>query len=180
VTHDQVEAMTMADKIVVLDGGDVAQVGAPLEIYHYPKNIFVAGFIGSPKMNFINVHIQAVEAERVEVLLPNCQSIWIPVDGKTVNSGDEMILGIRPEHLVPVEDADIVITGETIVVEKLGNETQVYLHIEGCDEDVIYRVADTLSIDADEKLDIGIPAHRCHLFHKNGLACQRLYIETTS
>lgn len=179
VTHDQVEAMTMADKIVVLDGGDVAQVGAPLEIYHYPKNLFVAGFIGSPKMNFINVHIQAVEAERVEVLLPNCQSIWIPVDGKTVNAGDEMILGIRPEHLVPVEDADIVIAGETIVVEKLGNETQVYLHIEGSDEDVIYRVADTLSIDADEKLDIGIPAHRCHLFHKNGLACQRLHKETT-
>ena len=96
-----------------------------------------------------------------------------------MNAGDEMILGIRPEHLVPVEDADIVIAGETIVVEKLGNETQVYLHIEGSDEDVIYRVADTLSIDADEKLDIGIPAHRCHLFHKNGLACQRLYKETT-
>ncbi|GAM68167.1 maltose/maltodextrin transport ATP-binding protein malK [Vibrio sp. JCM 19236] len=63
VTHDQVEAMTMADKIVVLDGGYVSQVGKPLELYHYPKNRFVAGFIGSPKMNFISVHIKEATAE---------------------------------------------------------------------------------------------------------------------
>ncbi len=88
VTHDQVEAMTMADKIVVLDAGYVAQVGKPLELYHYPDNRFVAGFIGSPKMNFMSVFIDEVEAERVKVQLSDGDSFWIPVDGTTVNKGD--------------------------------------------------------------------------------------------
>jgi multiple sugar transport system ATP-binding protein len=180
VTHDQVEAMTMADKIVVLDNGFVAQVGTPLDIYHYPKNIFVAGFIGSPKMNFINVLIQTVEEKQVEILLPNCKTFWIPIDGSTVTAGSEMTLGIRPEHLVSLEQADAVVEGDIVVVEKLGHETQVYLHIEGSEDDVIYRVPDTLSVDAGEKFNIGIPANRCHLFHQDGVACQRLHPEVTS
>lgn len=180
VTHDQVEAMTLADKIVVLDDGIVAQVGKPLDIYHYPKTRFVAGFIGSPKMNFINVHVQSVNKDKteVEVLLPNVSTFCIPVDGTNVKAGDEMILGIRPEHLVEIEKADVTIEGDILVVEKLGHETQVYLNIEGSDDDVIYRVADTLLTDNDSKFTIGIPAHRCHLFHQDGTACQRLFKET--
>jgi multiple sugar transport system ATP-binding protein len=180
VTHDQVEAMTMADKIVVLDNGYVAQVGTPLDIYHYPKNIFVAGFIGSPKMNFIDVMVQKVEEKQIEILLPNCKTFWVPIDGSNVTAGSEMTLGIRPEHLVSLDQADAVVEGDIVVVEKLGHETQVYLHVEGCEDDVIYRVPDTLSVDAGEKFNIGIPANRCHLFHKDGVACQRLHPETTS
>lgn len=177
VTHDQVEAMTMADKIVVLNEGKVAQVGRPLELYHYPKNRFVAGFIGSPKMNFISVSIEDVQADQVKVKLTNANSFWIPVDGSTVKRGDRMSIGIRPEHLVAESEGEAAIGGTATIVEKLGNETQVYIHLKGTDADVIYRQLDTLEIEPGEAFSIGIPAHRCHLFHQDGRACQRLHRE---
>lgn len=177
VTHDQVEAMTMADKIVVLDAGYVSQVGRPLELYHYPQNRFVAGFIGSPKMNFMSVFIDEVEKEQVKVQLSNGTSFWIPVDGTTVTRGERMSLGVRPEHLLSAQDGDATISGEVMIVEKLGNETQVYLNLEGADADVIYRQPDTLDVEAGDHLEIGIPAHRCHLFHSDGKACRRLHQE---
>ncbi|NOJ23750.1 maltose/maltodextrin ABC transporter ATP-binding protein MalK [Vibrio coralliilyticus] len=177
VTHDQVEAMTMADKIVVLDAGYVAQVGKPLELYHYPQNRFVAGFIGSPKMNFMSVFIEAVEDDRVMVQLANGTTFWIPVDGRTVTRGERMSLGVRPEHLLPADQGDAAIEGEVNIVEKLGNETQVYMHIDAADADMIYRQPDTLAVEAGDKLMVGIPAHRCHLFHSDGKACRRLYKE---
>lgn len=111
VTHDQVEAMTLADKIVVLNAGGIAQVGKPLELYHYPANRFVAGFIGSPKMNFLPVKVTGVEKERVQIELPdaNHHSFWIPVSGQGVSIGDNLSLGIRPEHLVPAEQAGVTL-----------------------------------------------------------------------
>jgi multiple sugar transport system ATP-binding protein len=177
VTHDQIEAMTMAEKIVVLDGGYVSQVGKPLELYHYPQNRFVAGFIGSPKMNFMSVNVEQVEDERVMVQLGDGNTFWIPVDGSTVNKGDRMSLGVRPEHLVPCEDGDICVEGKIQVIEKLGYETQAYLHLEHMDADFIYRRPDTLDLEAGDKFKVGIPAHRCHLFHSDGKACRRLYKE---
>ena len=177
VTHDQIEAMTMAEKIVVLDGGYVSQVGKPLELYHYPQNRFVAGFIGSPKMNFMSVNVEQVEDERVMVQLGDGNTFWIPVDGSTVNKGDRMSLGIRPEHLVPCEEGDICVEGKIQVIEKLGYETQAYLHLEHMDADFIYRRPDTLDLEAGDKFKVGIPAHRCHLFHSDGKACRRLYKE---
>ncbi|KMV31864.1 maltose/maltodextrin ABC transporter ATP-binding protein MalK [Photobacterium swingsii] len=177
VTHDQIEAMTMADKIVVLDDGFVSQVGKPLELYHYPQNRFVAGFIGSPKMNFMSVFIEQAEKDRVMVQLANGKAFWIPVDGTTVTRGERMSLGIRPEHLVPCAEGDACIEGKVQVVEKLGHETQVYLNLSGVDADFIYRESDTLNIDAGDNFEIGIPAHRCHLFHSDGSACQRLFKE---
>lgn len=177
VTHDQVEAMTMANKIVVLDGGNVSQVGKPLELYHYPKNRFVAGFIGSPKMNFINVQIVEVEKERVKVELASHASFWIQVDGSTVEKGARMSLGIRPEHFLPVGEGDVEIKGKVQVVEKLGNETQVYLNLDHVDADVIYREIDTLDVEVGDQYEISIPTHRCHLFHSDGRACKRLFKE---
>ena len=177
VTHDQVEAMTMADKIVVLDAGFVSQVGKPLELYHYPENRFVAGFIGSPKMNFMSVFIDEVEEKQVKVQLSNGTSFWIPVEGKTVERGARMSLGVRPEHLLKPEDADATIEGDVMIVEKLGNETQVYMNLEAADADVIYRQPDTLDVEVGDKIAIGIPAHRCHLFHSDGRGCKRLFRE---
>ena len=177
VTHDQVEAMTMADKIVVLDAGYVSQVGQPLELYHYPRNRFVAGFIGSPKMNFMSVFIEEVEKDRVMVQLSNGTTFWIPVDGTTVNRGEHMSLGVRPEHLLTASEGDAIIEGKVMMVEKLGNETQVYMNLKGSDSDVIYRQPDTLDVETDDVLSIGIPAHRCHLFHSDGRACRRLFKE---
>ncbi|MEJ6077050.1 maltose/maltodextrin ABC transporter ATP-binding protein MalK [Vibrio sp. 1-Bac 57] len=178
VTHDQVEAMTMADKIVVLDAGSVSQVGRPLELYHYPINRFVAGFIGSPKMNFMSVSIEDAEDERVKVKLANNESFWISVEGKTVNIGDRMSLGIRPEHLLNAEQADATIEGKVQIVEKLGNETQIYMNLASADADVIYRAADTLDVEVGQKYNVGLTAHRCHLFHRDGIACRRLHRES--
>ena len=152
-------------------------MGKPLDLYHYPQNRFVAGFIGSPKMNFMSVHIEQAEAERVLVQLSNGTTFWIPVDGTTVNVGDRMSLGVRPEHLMSADQGDATIEGEVMIVEKLGNETQVYLNLESADADVIYRQPDTLTVEPGDKLAIGIPAHRCHLFHSDGKACRRLYKE---
>ncbi len=177
VTHDQVEAMTMADKIVVLDAGYVSQVGKPLELYHYPQNRFVAGFIGSPKMNFMSVHILEAQAQRVKVELSNGASFWIPVEGQTVNAGERMSLGIRPEHLVDAEDGDATIKGEIMIVEKLGQETQIYMNFDGADAEVIYRQPDTLEVEPGDYFSIGINAERCHLFHADGSACRRLHKE---
>lgn len=97
VTHDQVEAMTLADKIVVLDAGRVAQVGKPLELYHYPADRFVAGFIGSPKMNFLPVKVTstAIDQVQVELPMPNRQQVWLPVESRDVQVGANMSLGIR-------------------------------------------------------------------------------------
>ncbi|HBT54338.1 MAG TPA: maltose/maltodextrin ABC transporter ATP-binding protein MalK, partial [Erwinia persicina] len=129
VTHDQVEAMTLADKIVVLDAGHIAQVGKPLELYHYPANRFVAGFIGSPKMNFLPVKVTGVEPQRVQVELPNRQQVWLPVEGTDVIVGSNLSLGVRPEHLLPGDIAEVTLSGEVQVVEQLGNETQIHIQI---------------------------------------------------
>ncbi|MFA0698893.1 TOBE domain-containing protein, partial [Vibrio sp. 10N.222.49.C9] len=163
VTHDQVEAMTMADKIVVLDGGYVSQVGKPLDLYHYPHNRFVAGFIGSPKMNFISIHALEATAEYVKVELENKVAFNIPVDGTTVNVGDRMSLGIRPEHLLMSDSSEATIEGEVTIVEKLGQETQVYLSVESADTDINFRQPDTLQVEPGDKYAIGIDPKRCHL-----------------
>ncbi|WP_104402814.1 maltose/maltodextrin ABC transporter ATP-binding protein MalK [Vibrio penaeicida] len=177
VTHDQVEAMTMADKIVVLDSGYVSQIGKPLELYHYPKNQFVAGFIGSPTMNFIDVKIEKAESNRVLIQTEEGQAFWIQVDGSTVRSGEKMTMGIRPEHLVEHSVSDHIMNGTVQAVEKLGNETQIYLSLNDSGTQVIYRAPDTIEVEPNQPFTIGIPAHRCHLFHKDGGACQRLYKE---
>ncbi len=179
VTHDQVEAMTLANKIVVLDAGIVAQVGKPLEVYHYPANKFVAGFIGSPKMNFISAKAVEVSDKGVKISLPNTDSVdfWVPVDSQGVSVGDTMTLGIRPEHLLPADESNCHLTGKITVLEKLGYETQAHLHISSQEQDIIYRQDDTLLAEVDDKLILGINPDRCHLFKSDDTACRRLFKE---
>ncbi len=177
VTHDQVEAMTLADKIVVLEGGRIAQVGKPLELYHYPANRFVAGFIGSPKMNFLPVTVLAVEPQQVEVELMGQTRLWLTVDGSNVTVGEPMTLGIRPEHLLDADNSQHQLYGEILVVEQLGNETQIHLQLPGYADPLVYRHHDVAVVAEGVPLAIGIPAERCHLFHADGRACHRLHPE---
>ncbi|WP_420299510.1 maltose/maltodextrin ABC transporter ATP-binding protein MalK [Edwardsiella tarda] len=177
VTHDQVEAMTLADKIVVLDAGRIAQIGRPLELYHYPADRFVAGFIGSPKMNFLPVKVNEAQMERVRVELPNGQLIWLPVEGEGLRPGSNLSLGIRPEHLVPSDQAEVSLSGEVQVVEQLGNETQIHIQIPALRQNLVYRQNDVALVDEGAMLAIGLPAERCHLFREDGSACRRLYQE---
>lgn len=185
VTHDQVEAMTLADKIVVLQANsdniesNVAQVGRPLELYHYPANRFVAGFIGSPKMNFLPVRVVEVkeDAVQIEMLDADHVSFWIPVEGMGLNVGDNVSLGIRPEHLLPCEHSDICIKGTVKVVEQLGHETQVYLELPAIKQNIVYRQNDIVLVKEGDEMAIGINPNRCHLFREDGTACKRLYKE---
>lgn len=98
VTHDQVEAMTLADKIVVLRDGNVEQVGSPLALYHNPANLFVAGFIGSPKMNFVPARVAACNGNDAQLEMPDGQTLTVSLI-RPVNEGESVTVGIRPEHI---------------------------------------------------------------------------------
>ena len=123
VTHDQVEAMTLADKIVVLRAGVVEQVGAPLELYDDPANLFVAGFIGSPKMNFFKGRLERVGDGKWQVRLPAFADAAIPLEitGSEATSGDEVTFGLRPEHFDETGSASLELMIE--MLEHLGGET---------------------------------------------------------
>ncbi len=135
VTHDQVEAMTMADKIVVLRDGYVEQVGSPLELYHKPQNLFVAGFIGSPSMNFVNSSVVSVEGQTASVAVLGGGNLSIKTV-QPVKTGDRVTLGIRPEHLTlsvganggsGPADGGASISGRVMVTERLGGATYHYV-----------------------------------------------------
>lgn len=166
VTHDQVEAMTLADKIVVLQGGIVEQVGAPLELYHHPRNLFVAGFIGSPRMNFLAVTVTAVNDSGTTVRLPGDATVTIPVRPGSLSVGDRATLGIRPEHL-RLDATHPTLTGEVLVVERLGGETFLYVRISGGETLVVQTDGDNPSRTHDRAL-IQMNGDLCHLFDQNG------------
>ncbi len=123
VTHDQVEAMTMADQIVVLRDGRIEQVGAPIALYNRPANTFVAGFIGSPRMNFLTCTVTARDAEGVTLADVHGRVLRAMVDARTLAEGDTVELGVRPEHLHPDPDGYPV---EIENVEQLGGESYLY------------------------------------------------------
>jgi multiple sugar transport system ATP-binding protein len=146
VTHDQVEAMTLADKIVVLNGGVVQQVGAPIDLYQRPANLFVAGFIGSPRMNFATVTIQSLTATSLTVSSADIGATTVPADTAGLKPGDQVTLGIRPHALTTNGSEHLV--GQVGLVERLGNETNVSL---GLPSGVSWLAV----LDGDHQLRIG-------------------------
>jgi multiple sugar transport system ATP-binding protein len=177
VTHDQIEAMTLADKIVLLHAGadtqrfgSIAQVGAPLELYHRPRSRFVAGFIGSPRMNFIDATVDAVEADQVRVTLKQGGSLAAQVDGKRLTRGQPVTLGIRPEHVRLDGDAQTLAVTAALT-EQLGEHS--YLHVEHAGGMLIAKAAGDVSIAPGERLALRVPADACHLFDADGIALER-------
>ncbi|WP_068306287.1 ABC transporter ATP-binding protein [Pararhodobacter sp. CCB-MM2] len=142
VTHDQVEAMTMADKIVVLQAGRIEQVGSPLELYRTPRNKFVAGFIGSPKMNFI--------------------------DGAEAAKHSAHTIGIRPEHLI-VTDEGGTWTGKVGVSEHLGSDTFFHVHVEGFPETLTVRAGGEVNLHYGDTIHLTPDAAQIHRFDAEGL-----------
>jgi multiple sugar transport system ATP-binding protein len=166
VTHDQVEAMTMADKIVVLSAGQIEQVGSPLELYHRPNNLFVAGFIGSPKMNFLKV--QALTADGAALVRLPGADISIPTHGASVPAG-ELTFGLRPEHIDATGKGDVVIEATVKLAEYLGSETLFFVTL--ADGSELSVKADGLASEKPgQTLRLGINAKACHLFDKDGKA----------
>ena len=172
VTHDQVEAMTLADKIVVLQAGVVEQVGGPLELYHHPANKFVAGFIGSPQMNFLESTVKAASSASVSVEIPGGKVLDIPCDGTGVSAGDTVTFGIRPEHMAH-GGPDPRITGKVEVVEQLGESHFIYVRLPN-GQLITVRNGGDAKVATHAPIEVNFDVTDGHIFRKDGLALKRL------
>lgn len=160
VTHDQIEAMTMADKIVVMQGGVVEQVGAPLELYDAPVNMFVAGFIGSPSMNFIHGKITADGSPNLT--LDNGYKMPLPAIPSGV-SGKEVILGVRPEHIEI--DPDNGFLAKILAVEPTGSETHVLVQIGNAKVTCLFK--HRIAMTVGDTIRLSIASAPLHFFDPN-------------
>ncbi|SEL28638.1 ABC transporter ATP-binding protein [Pacificibacter marinus] len=159
VTHDQVEAMTMADKIAVLRRGELEQFGAPLDLFNRPNNIFVAGFIGSPKMNFFQGEIDA--NDRQVLVLKTGEKMTLPAAKFTQQPGQAVTLGIRPNSLKPDQTGSL--TMEVGSVEQLGTESYLYGSLADGTGITIHSPGQTL-VTPGEKILIDTDEDAIHLF----------------
>ncbi|MDV3251306.1 sn-glycerol-3-phosphate ABC transporter ATP-binding protein UgpC [Devosia sp. BK] len=165
VTHDQVEAMTLADKIVVLDAGVVQQVGSPIELYQRPANLFVAGFIGSPKMNFAPVKVDAIDADGVTVSGQDVINLRLPIQTSGVNVGDALTLGVRPHDLAIAASGTII--GRVTLTERLGNETIVNVELPSGASWLAVLAGDHM-LNRGESLSFHAETSKAVVFDKNG------------
>jgi multiple sugar transport system ATP-binding protein len=198
VTHDQIEAMTLADKIVLLHAGkdterygSIAQIGAPLELYHRPKSRFVAGFIGSPRMNFLPGRLSSIDAQGVTVTLDHTgETVRVPVRGDGLQVSQPVTLGVRPEHLEFAGTATDAATGTDAatsaaapaagllvrivsLVEQLGEHSYVHLDQPGGAVLIAKAPGDTRLVPGD-RASLRVPSLACHLFTEDGFAAASL------
>jgi multiple sugar transport system ATP-binding protein len=180
VTHDQVEAMTMADRIVVLSRGHVEQFGAPLELYSHPKNVFVAGFIGSPKMNFLAGQLEQADAKSASVRLDDGSTIVAKVDAARAAKGDKVTVGIRPEHIsVGAVAGGSEFPGEVALVEHLGEQTLLYVNAKASSGMVTVRANGISRVKKSESVKLAAPHGAFYLFDEEGKAFTRLEPEVS-
>src|SRR3546814_2496987 len=163
VTHDQVEAMTMADKCVVRNGVVVEQIGSPRELYHHPRNLVVAGFIGSPKMNLIETRVVGVDERAATVALPGGAEVAVPVVPGHLAAGETVRLGVRPEHLALADDG--ALRGEAMLVEHLGGETCLYVQTGG--GTIVVQADGDVATTEGETVGLALNGDACHLFDRN-------------
>jgi multiple sugar transport system ATP-binding protein len=171
VTHDQIEAMTLADRIVVLEAGYVRQFGSPLDLYHHPDNKFVAGFIGSPKMNFLPCSVEA-QGNRVAAKLKDGSTVLSNTSLNGAKPGDGFTLGVRPEHLIEGGGGDSAIRGRVITVERLGAESFTYIDV-GHGEPLVVKATGTSQAKSGDAIEVGVPAGACYLFDSDDRALAR-------
>jgi multiple sugar transport system ATP-binding protein len=169
VTHDQVEAMTLADKVVVLNGGRIEQVGSPLELYHHPANLFVAGFLGTPKMGFLKGKVARLDAQGCDIDLAAGTRISLPRVSGALSVGSEVTLGIRPEHLELASPGQPQLTVTADVGERLGSDTFCHV-ITDSGEPLTLRIRGDLASQYGERLNLHLNAEHCHLFDADGVA----------
>ncbi|EYD78208.1 Maltose/maltodextrin transport ATP-binding protein MalK [Rubellimicrobium mesophilum DSM 19309] len=165
VTHDQTEAMTLADRIVVLRAGRVEQVGRPLDLYDDPVNQFVAGFIGSPRMNFLAA--ESLGGGRVRLTGQGGVEIALPV-GRGLAAGQKAVLGIRPEHFEAAGQGDCDLALVVDVAEHLGATSYLYANTKA-GEPVVVQAGAARSAQAGGRVAVSIPAGRAYLFDPDGL-----------
>ncbi|TKC81721.1 sn-glycerol-3-phosphate ABC transporter ATP-binding protein UgpC [Trinickia terrae] len=185
VTHDQVEAMTLADKIVLLHAGSdaahagsIAQIGAPLDLYHRPANRFVAGFIGSPRMNFLPAMVVSVEEDAIDVRLSESGERLVlrgRATPRALSAGDTLTVGIRPEHLLlaadPTGTAPAAIVRSVLLVEQLGETSYVHLDQPG-GTPLLAKVPGDCPLRVGDRQPFYLPEASCHAFDATGAALQ--------
>jgi multiple sugar transport system ATP-binding protein len=169
VTHDQVEAMTLADKIVVLRGGRIEQVGSPLDLYNAPANKFVAGFIGSPAMNFLDGVVERITVGSTDVRIAGAGTIAVPSTAGLA-PGDEISIGIRPEHLAVDFAAARGLPAEVLLSEQLGDETHIHMRLRGGQATMIAQVPGQLPVESGATIGVAPDVEVCHVFDANGNA----------
>ena len=167
VTHDQTEAMTLSSEIVVLDQGEISQQGEPLNLYNKPSNTFVAGFIGSPKMNFIPSKFLSNSSSQVEINTLG-SNFTLPKKLKDKDIEAELIFGIRPEDMHLGSDNDYHWESKVFVTEKLGSNTFIYL--EGEKEPIVMEVAGDTAIKVGDTVKVKLDLEKTHLFNSQNLS----------
>ncbi|HEY0845597.1 MAG TPA: sn-glycerol-3-phosphate ABC transporter ATP-binding protein UgpC [Noviherbaspirillum sp.] len=166
VTHDQVEAMTLADRIVVLNAGRIEQVGSPLELYHRPNNLFVAGFLGSPTMNFIKGTAHGADNGKLTVATASHAVLHTDAPAH-LPAGAAVTLGARPEHIA-LCDAGEGIPALVHAVERLGDISYVYLKADASNEPLVVRADPERDYEIGQHLHLKVTPSRLHVFDEHG------------
>ncbi|MDX1558193.1 MAG: sn-glycerol-3-phosphate ABC transporter ATP-binding protein UgpC [Marinobacter sp.] len=170
VTHDQVEAMTLADKIVVLNGGNIEQVGTPYELYETPASLFVAGFIGSPKMNLMPGRVSGeTGASTTAIDIHGLGEVTVNRETSGLSDGDSVTVGVRPEHF------SLALSGpdhglEVVNVEYLGNEAYVYVELPGMQELMVVRQPVPCEVQTGQRVALTTEPALVHVFEAGGRA----------
>ncbi|MFK0275458.1 ABC transporter ATP-binding protein [Ensifer sp. NPDC090286] len=167
VTHDQVEAMTLADRIVVLSQGHIEQVGAPLELYERPANLFVARFIGSPAMNIIPSTVTATGGQTT-VKLTGGKSVTLDIATDAAQNGKTASFGVRPEDLQATTSDDFLFEGTISIVEALGEVTLLYIEGLVDKEPIIAKIPGILPVHRGDKVRFTADKAKLHLFNAEG------------
>jgi len=172
VTHDQVEAMTLADRIVVLNAGLVEQVGTPMQLYHTPDNLFVARFIGSPAMNISPCVVEAAGASP-SVKTEDGVSVKVPVKIPADAVGKKCTLGVRPEDLRVAADGDAIFRGKLLLVENLGEVALLYVDCGNPQDPIIAKLEGTVNMQRGSTVGLTGDTRSLHCFDEKGMAFER-------
>jgi ABC-type sugar transport system ATPase subunit len=177
VTHDQVEAMTLGDKIVVLNDGQVQQAGTPLELYQQPANRFVATFIGSPTMNLLPAEVASILDHGVLLRRPDGQQLMALVDSAGLQQGDQVEVGVRSEHLLVsdelAQEGTSTLIGTVMLVEHLGDSNLIYLRLDDGSE-LVVRGDGNRAVPMGQRLVVRVDVAQLHVFRADGRSCRRL------
>lgn len=180
VTHDQVEAMTLATRMVVLRAGRIEQVGKPMDLFRRPCNKFVAGFIGSPKMNFLAVTLISASGTEAVVRDQDGTIHHVSVDASQLSLGIKITLGVRPERLDLVEATDDnTIKGTVLMVERLGDQTLIHTETSSSIDHCIARLPAECKVELGDTVYLKAKSHHYHLFDSDEQACHRLLADET-
>jgi ABC-type sugar transport system ATPase subunit len=172
VTHDQVEAMTLADRIVVLNAGLVEQVGSPMQLYLHPDNLFVARFIGSPAMNTVPCVIESGGATPM-VKPEGGTSVKVDIDIPESAKGATGTFGVRPEDLTLADGPEFIFEGNVQIVEKLGEVTLIYVDCGGHEEPIVAKLTGDVGVEKGAEVGLTAPALNLHVFDEKGAAFAR-------